>query len=307
MQEHANKTDSCPLCQGAAFGEIGRKGEQTYYRCRRCRLVIGSDLWSSTSDADAVDLYDDSYLDETRRFQPATTKRYDGILERIERVAAGRRMVEVGFGNGQFLHTARARGWDVTGVEVSRAACDWVRDQYDIRTACGLFENVSIEPGSLDAVSSMETIEHLYDPVSFVERAREVLVANGVLFLTTPNAACLTRRLIGLDWRGYTRGHTLLFTPSRLRRFLHEHGFETTHIETRTIVPHSVLRSWRKRFGPRREAGSASVPRSTMSELYEIRDRVESRRLLRGARTLVNIALNATGTGEKTLLWARKR
>ena len=48
-------------------------------------------------------------------------------------------------------------------------------------------ESLPFEDASFDAVTSFETIEHLPDPLGFLRELRRVLVADGVLILSTPN------------------------------------------------------------------------------------------------------------------------
>jgi len=307
MSEATTQTGTCPMCAGTSLTTIGPKQHQVYYRCDGCNIVLGSGVWVSSGERDVDDIYNDAYLDKSREFHPVTTSRLDDILERIERYTSGRRLCEVGFGNAQFLHTARERGWEVCGVEVSEAACSWAATRHSLTVKLGLLEEVDIENQSADVVASMETIEHMYDPVSFVKRAREVLRPGGVLFLTTPNAGCVTARMTGLAWRGYVDGHTMLFPARRLSRFLESQGFEILRLETRTVVPRAIVGHWRDRLRPPAEAQNRP-PSSHVSlrDLHDARDRIDANPLLRAAKRMTNAALNATRTGEKTLVWARK-
>lgn len=301
----------CLLCRSTRLKRLGDKLDQTYFICQTCGLVIGSALWEPRGALEAGGMYDAGYLAKSGAMHPRTTARYHEILDYIEtRIGAGRRMVEVGFGNGQFLLAARERGWDVLGVEINRAACDHIGQSLGIATMCGSFEEVTVAPGSMDLVASMETIEHLYDPASFVQRAREVLKSGGIIFLTTPNAGCLTRDLIGMDWRGYYRGHTVLFTARRLERFLVDQGFEVIRMETRTILPGTVINTWKSRLRGRGRfdaEGKPNLPGNIqLSDAQDLRDRVEANPALRWSKAVLNGILNATRKGEKTLIWARK-
>jgi len=50
--------------------------------------------------------------------------------------------------------------------------------------------------GHFDAVVSMDVVEHLVDPVPWLEQALRVLKPGGLLFLTTPNYASRSLRVI---------------------------------------------------------------------------------------------------------------
>jgi len=84
-----------------------------------------------------------------------------------------------------------------------------------------------------DTVVSMDVIEHVPDPVGWTREALRVLKPGGQLFLTTPNYASLSFRLIentALEavarFQGFSRKHIhpTKMTPERLRRTLVEAG-----------------------------------------------------------------------------------
>jgi SAM-dependent methyltransferase len=52
-----------------------------------------------------------------------------------------------------------------------------------------------------DVVASLEVLEHLTDPVEWLEEIRRVLRPRGLLLLSTPNAACAER--YGNRWSGF--------------------------------------------------------------------------------------------------------
>ena len=110
-------------------------------------------------------------------------------LSWIESKRLGRRLLEVGVGHGFFLQQARAKGLEPTGVELNPCAAASAR-------AIG-FE-VLMEPlaqirkqmgdGSWDVICSFQVLEHLSDPLSFLQDAAALLRPNGALILSVPNA-----------------------------------------------------------------------------------------------------------------------
>ena len=53
-----------------------------------------------------------------------------------------------------------------------------------------------------------------------------MLKPGGLLFIITPNAASLSRRLLGPDWMQYKHEHVIYWNPHSLRRALRLTGFE---------------------------------------------------------------------------------
>ena len=302
----------CPVCQSESFILIGEKPPETYYRCTACGVAIGLDFWKS-EERSGETIYDEAYLAKSGEMHPKTTQRYYEFLDFLESKVEEKNLVEVGFGNGQFLLAAKDRDWKVLGVEISSAACNHVSNQLHLETICGMFEEVPIESESVDVVASMETIEHLYDPNSFIQRCQQILKKGGILFLTTPNENCLTRRLIGMDWRGYAMGHTILFPYRTLKRYLEDNGFHVIGGETRTIIPTTITRVYRNRFksllGKEKKpaVSSPSCGNISLSDAQALRDKIDSSPISRIAKSFVNFTLNLSGTGEKSVIFAEKR
>lgn len=104
--------------------------------------------------------------------------------------------------------------------------------------------------GSLDAVVSIEGIEHIRRPFDFVRECRRVLRRDGWFFVTTPNISAIRSR-----WRWFLTGfhnkckcpldeaqpqprhHINVLSFAQLRYMLHTSGFRIEHIATNRIKP----------------------------------------------------------------------
>ena len=90
-------------------------------------------------------------------------------------------------------------------------------DRAEVRKVDAL--EMSLEDGTFDAVTSMETLEHLPDPLRFVSEAARVLRPGGILALSTPNA------LVTLPEGGKPTNpfHMREYSPTELAGILHPH------------------------------------------------------------------------------------
>lgn len=155
-------------------------------------------------------------------------------LEALERVVPRGRLLDVGAAAGFFVDEARARGWDAAGIDVSEPMIDWGK-----RTLSAQLERTTLAaPGlpaaSLDALTMWDYIEHSIDPVADLARAHELLRPQGVLALSTGDAASLVARLSGSRWHLLTpRHHNFFFTAATLSRLLARSGFDVITLDHR--------------------------------------------------------------------------
>lgn len=124
-------------------------------------------------------------IDERR--WPEFVETFDAELRGIP--LAGRRVLEVGFGNGEFLRFAAERGALVTGLEINPELV--LRQQAlgrDVRVS-RFYDDTSIPERTFHLVLAFDVLEHLTpDEIrSFLGRAAAVLLPGGHLALRFPN------------------------------------------------------------------------------------------------------------------------
>jgi SAM-dependent methyltransferase len=281
----------------------GRHGD--LLECVECGTVqqvlpSGEELHDLYRDVD-----DEAYLaEETGRRATAAH-----LLDLIgEHVGTGR-LLDVGCGHGLLLDEARRRGFEVVGLELSRAAARHARDVLglDVRE---LPVESFVDLDGFDVVVLADVLEHLDDPVAAVDRCAGLLRPDGVLCVVTPDPSSLTARVAGRRWWGYVLAHHCLLPRATLRELLAARGLViSTDVP---LVRSFSARRWAEglaeRLGPARaplEALAARLPdRASLSlALYDervvIAHRIEVQRALeplvrdRGADAKVVLVLPA--------------
>jgi SAM-dependent methyltransferase len=96
--------------------------------------------------------------------------------------------VASGCGYGTAL-LSRCAGIKATGLDIDREAIAWAKKYYG---SCANYELIKdkiwpIKSSSIDVVVSLETLEHILNPIPFLDEIHRVLVSNGVLILSTPH------------------------------------------------------------------------------------------------------------------------
>lgn len=115
----------------------------------------------------------------------------------LQHLPAGARVLDAACGNGYGSYILAGGGQRVLGVDISSEAIAFARHHYAHPEATfavaaidvdGALARCTAGAAPFDAVISMETIEHLDNPQTFLRAANELLRPGGVLLCSTPNA-----------------------------------------------------------------------------------------------------------------------
>lgn len=233
----------CPACGSKESRTLFSATDRLYrttgknfliLECRNCRLIR---LSPQPSPMELRDYYPSGYwfVAETstadtleqayRRFVLRDHLRF---VERALREADEEGIVlDVGCGGGLFLEMLmerrQVRG---VGLDFSLDAAE-VAKRAGVPAVCATLSRAPIARESCAAVTMFHVLEHLYDPASYLDSARELLRPNGRLIVQVPNAACWQFLLFGERWNGIdVPRHLIDFRQADLEMLLDSCGFE---------------------------------------------------------------------------------
>ena len=129
----------------------------------------------------------------------------------------GKRVLDAGCGIGYGSNLLARNGAEqVTAVDLSRTALNEAKEMFShpkVRFLQGDLEKldeIADLPTEFDVVVNLENIEHLHEPVAFLERAsRRLRRPDGVFVVSTPNGAITERDEMGaIDNRFHVKEYT---------------------------------------------------------------------------------------------------
>jgi 2-polyprenyl-3-methyl-5-hydroxy-6-metoxy-1,4-benzoquinol methylase len=252
--------NNCPYCgkSGDLYFAVYSK---RFHRCIACDLIYRK---ISESYGDAVASYNTNYFDrysidqvEGQRF-----RLYDHILELVAENREPGKLLDVGTGCGFFLVAAQKRQWKVKGVEPSIQSVEMARAHNSLDVFHGTLGEYG-RNGRFDVITFINVLDHSTLPWLEINRASELLLPGGLIYLRFPNGFLHSRinRLIhkfglsnALD--KFLVFHEYCFTPRYIRRLLHDHGFIQTTIrnsppsegDPHGLFPHPNLATYVKKF-----------------------------------------------------------
>jgi len=142
--------------------------------------------------------------------------------------------LDIGCGNGKFIRDMNTLGWQFEGVEFNPIAVNICR-KAGLNVFQGDLHNAAFKDNSFDLVSARQVIEHIPDPVNFINEIVRILKSGGRLLLKTPNSKSLGRRWFGTFWfANEIPRHLVLFCPANLNMLAERFGLRQITVKTFT-------------------------------------------------------------------------
>jgi len=141
---------------------------------------------------------------------------------------------EVGSASGEMLHHFRQQGWRVSGCDPSPSAVKQAKSIFDIDIDLGTEEGLLPQKKNLNLMLACHVLEHLYDPVSTLDRLNACLEPGGHLLLEVPCATAPDVLLPG--WFSFEHLH--YYRVEILEHLLTRTGFEIAEMRIAITAHH---------------------------------------------------------------------
>jgi SAM-dependent methyltransferase len=141
------------------------------------------------------------------------------------------RMLDIGCGNGWFIYQMRNRGWEVKGIEPSRAGAETGR-RVGLDIHPGDILSAKYPDSNFDYIRANHSFEHIPNPKEVLLEIHRILKPDGKAFIGVPNIASMNARLFGQYW--YYLGapvHTFNYSNKTLPDMLERCGFKNVSIK----------------------------------------------------------------------------
>ncbi len=235
-------------------------------RCRRCTHGFLSHQ-PEHFESERYEYYR-SLLTQPRALRQTelNARRYRELLASWGAQVRGRRLLDVGCGDGHLVAVANESGWSARGIDMAEGAIEVAR-AWGIPCARLDFFDRSLDEERFDVIYMSELVEHVPTPGSFLGRAESLLAPGGLVYLTTPNFDALARRALGGAWANIHFEHLGYFNQRSLETLVNKATHLRIEVSSRNVALPSIVRGLRARVLPRAgthgqaDAGAAGATR----------------------------------------------
>ena len=240
----ADDRNICRGCGRKHHKIIYRKPDVSFFRCANCGMVnqqyFGSDTMSYEEEyffEDYRKQYGRTYLEDFNKIKESGL----GRCSIIGKLAKEGTLLDIGCGYGPFLSAADDSGYRVFGIDISKDASLYSRDELGFNTAAVPLEELNHETFGMerfDIISMWFVLEHIKAPAAALRKINSMLETGGVLAFSTPNFDGITRRISTHSFLSSNPvDHYVIWTPRTAGKLLRKYGFKLKYTRTPVVHP----------------------------------------------------------------------
>jgi 2-polyprenyl-3-methyl-5-hydroxy-6-metoxy-1,4-benzoquinol methylase len=154
------------------------------------------------------------------------------ILVQTETGKQQGKILDIGCGTGAFLNTMKLAGWESTGLEPDEIARKKAAELYNINPKPS-HEIFDLQNNAYDAITMWHVLEHVHQLHEYIAQLKNMLSADGRIFIAVPNYTSYDAQYYGEHWAAYdVPRHLYHFSPTSMKNLVEQHGLSIKKIKT---------------------------------------------------------------------------
>lgn len=219
MNYRFKKISKCPFCKTENFKLLGKRLNNSQglnphkkigittsiVRCKQCKLIFPNPLPIPQNINDHYGVPPEDYWKP--EYFIFNENYLDGLINwmnEIHPIATGSKILDIGAGLGKAMKALEKNGYDAFGIEPSEPFYQRAIEKIGInkdKLKLSMVEDCDFDENTFDVILFTAVLEHLYDPVTVIEKVMTWLKPNGLLFIEVPSADWLTNRIYNFIYK----------------------------------------------------------------------------------------------------------
>lgn len=220
--------NSCPLCESKRnriylIKDYQNSNSVNILDCKNCNHKF-QENYSVLYEDEYYSYYDKLYNKEKKEiFNNENKLNYKKIFKKFEnhviKYNLDKNILDIGSGYGELVNYANENQWNALGIELSKEAVK-IAEKFKINVKNININNNYFYNKKFSIIILTEVIEHLDDPNTLINNIGDLLLKNGILYLTTPNFNSIDRYIMSSEWHVIHKEHINYFTKKSLNNYL---------------------------------------------------------------------------------------
>jgi len=197
----------CPVCRERTNFKFiqnhkTKEGKWSLYECPKCQVQF----WMPFKNP-GITHYKRSYIVRDS-INPQFLYGYHKKFLRTQKFSRGTKVLELGCGTGDVLAELKEMGCEVWGVDIDPVAVNFAKNHFKLNNiyamSCDEFFKLPNLP-KFDLILFFELLEHLDNPLEFIQNVKRLLKEDGTIVMSTPSR----RRILANLWQSDFPPHHL--------------------------------------------------------------------------------------------------
>ena len=221
------ESDTCLLCGSGDFSLVYSFNEiTTHKKIGERRDIVKCDCCSLTYchprnlGESMIDVYENNYWqdyqtsvgeldiqDRVDDFEFISDERISFIQKNVNRHSG--KFLDVGCSQGFLVNAAKKAGFDAYGIDLNQFDIDYGVEKYEVNLSRSLLHDYDNQ--DFDVICSFNVIEHVSDPIKFLQEKTKRLKDDGIIVIGTHDIECDTHRKEKVLWKHIIPNEHLYF------------------------------------------------------------------------------------------------
>lgn len=232
--------NSCIICKNKNFEIISNSlRDSKKYKVIQCCKCSHIQISPIPKDDEEIKFYNENLqqknIHDIKNLKKLYEKSLDDTERRVKLVSKlsskKEKILEIGSGHGFFLEKMNKKGFDITGIEISQEKQKILKKTTNARILELDLNHEKLDIGKFDTIVLFHVLEHMKNPIDFLDKCKKNLNFNGKIIVEVPNVndfqITSNKEYREFYWQ---RAHVSYFSPKILKKIFQENHFKNIKI-----------------------------------------------------------------------------